>query len=397
MTMQRWQKRAAKWRHLAASGKLTRELACWWSERRFGRFAQRFGLNHAALRHDMFAGTMRYRIEGAGPVFSGRVEALRLIEMGRFGNVFFQLLHAAMIARRIGVTTIEVFPFRGAPPVPFIEAGGLRFVFNVTDPPTRPTFVGAFFHTFTFPGLLNGVPESHVTDIVDHVLRHIFAHLLDAGPQGAPDTIVAHLRGGDVFEPGSAPINYVQPPASYYHLACLQARESFGVRHVVLVSEDRRNPAIVLLEQSLVRSGFTVRFQSASFEADASLVVNAAHIVASFGTFCEALGMLSTRVHSYTAFRHFESHRLYRRDMKRHSETLLVLQAHGVKAVRIVDTDNTYVGPESWDMSDATLQLLCEYPQSGLHIDYPQDARDDHLAAVFQSCFDRPESADALS
>lgn len=161
------------------------------------------------------------------------------------------------------------------------------------------------------------------------------------------------------------------------------AREAYGVSRAVLVSEDDRNPAGAVVRAALEQARMEVTRQSLSFAEDVGLMLNAVHLVSPFGTLCEALGMLSHRLRSYTAFRQFESHRHLH--MRRPSVPLTVLRAHHVTPIRIVDRSlgrgMDYIPPLGWDLSEEQLGLLRRFPIDRLHIDIPDDADDACFAA----------------
>lgn len=147
------------------------------------------------------------------------------------------------------------------------------------------------------------------------------------------------------------------------------------------MSEDDANPAGAIVRARLEQARMAVASQSRSFAEDVGLMLNAVHLVSPFGTLCEALGMLSHRLRSYTAFRQFESHRHLH--MRRPSVPLTVLHAHRVTPIRIVDRAMSYIPPLGWDLSEGQLDLLCRFPIDRLHIDIPDDDADDACFAAF--------------
>lgn len=174
-------------------------------------FAERHGFDVTLL-----TGDDPYWIGGARPGFDGRIEAVRLTEHGRFGNVFYQTLHAVLLARQLGAGTIEVFPFTGGPAEGRHVIDGLTFEVGCAADCAVPTLVGHFFNSFAFQSALTGYPANLLTDAVDRVMRPLFGHLAAGGPAVGADTVVLNLRGGDVFAAVVAPPWYVQPPASYH-------------------------------------------------------------------------------------------------------------------------------------------------------------------------------------
>jgi hypothetical protein len=340
------------------------------------RFADRHGFDT-----ELLAGHDRYAIVNAGASFDGHVDVIRLTEHGRFGNIFYQVLHAVLLARQIGATTVALFPFAGGPAVGRHVIDGLTFEVGLPPAAGMPALVGHFFNSYVFESALAGVPTDLLLGVVDRVMRPLFGHLGDAAPPGDADTVVLNMRGGDVFADPVASNWYVQPPASYYIRAALFAREAHGVTRVILVSEDDRNPAMGLTAAALEQAGLQVRRQSASFAEDAGLMINAAHLVSPFGTLCEALGMVSTRLRSYTAFRQFESHRHLH--MRRPSVPLVVLRAHGVTVIRILDRSLNYTSPLTWTRDDHQMEMLRRFPIDRLHLDIPDDDNDDACFATF--------------
>lgn len=300
-----------------------------------------------------------YRIETAGEDFDGRVTAVRLVENGRFGNVFWQILHAVLLARQLRIGLVQVFPYACGPRRARHEVGGLVVEIGATLPMVGPTLVGHFFNSYPFQSTLSGVSAAMVTAAVDEVMRPLFAPL--PVPDDPPDaeTLVANVRGGDVFAGESVPSWYVQPPASYYLRAALDARFCCGVNKVRIVAEDRTNPAIATAEDLLRNAGFAVGFQSGSLQEDLATLLYARHLAAPFGTFCEAIGMLSPHLETYYAFRQFESHR----HQHPRREALLgpVLQARGVRIVRILDPARDYTAPRTWDGSVSQRELLSTF------------------------------------
>ncbi|MDE2462703.1 MAG: hypothetical protein KGO02_03170, partial [Alphaproteobacteria bacterium] len=69
-------------------------------------FAARYGLSPAALTARIEASGYDDAVEIENPAPGGEVARLRIKPLGRFGNVFAQLLHAMMLARALGVRRI---------------------------------------------------------------------------------------------------------------------------------------------------------------------------------------------------------------------------------------------------------------------------------------------------
>lgn len=329
-----------------------------------GRFADLFG-----FRHDLLAGADPYAIAHARPGFSGRVEAIRITENGRFGNIFYQLLHAIILARQLGCRTILAFPFAGGPDAPAIAVEELRIVFRpdlVAATPPVPTLVGHFFNSFAFESALRSLPPEFVRDTIQRYLKPLFRDTLRGVQPGDRRSLVMSFRGGDVFQAERPSPWYVQPPASYYMKAFEMARAELGVQCVTLVYEDRSNPAVAIVEEQLAAAGVKFSGQSASLVEDLSCLAGARHLVVPTSTLGEAAALLSEHVETYFGFRNFESHE----HIHQRPQPLLlgVLRRKGVRAVLIEDAANDYIPARSWDASAAQRAMIADYPMDKLRL-----------------------------
>jgi hypothetical protein len=327
-------------------------------------FADYYGFDYERL-----AGNDRYHIENAPFGYVGEVEAIRIVRQGRFGNIFYQLLHAVLVARQIGCRTIQIFPFPGCPQNRFVQIDDLRIVIG-GEPDASvcagPTLVGGFFNSYPFESTLRGVRPDAVWAVIKRYIRPLFAQALsDATPLGAT-TVVCHFRSGDIFSEEHAHSWYVQPPACYYTRAIAFARAELGVRDVRLVFEDRQNPAIAATEAFLDRHGIPFMAQSGSFQQDFGSLAAASHLVTPFSTFGEVAALLSTQLKTYIAFRRFESHQ----HIHQRTQPLLlgVLRQKNVRPVLIDDAAGAYIAPCSWDGSAAQRRLIRDYPSANLAI-----------------------------
>jgi hypothetical protein len=342
-------------------------------------FAARYGCSEAELRGD------GYRIEGADAGFDGRVSRLRVTEYGRFGNIVYQILNAALVARRIGCTEIEIFPFACGPAFAKAEIGGLRFIRQPPDPAAAasgPGLAGDFFNSAPFGRLLPDIPARVVWATVRRVLVPLFADIRARAAALPAATQVMHFRSGDIFAQMPPHQNYVQPPASFYLLAADHARARLGIREVILMFEDRGNPAINVVEAGLRQRGIPFRTQSSAFEDDLALLLGAVHLVASYSTLVEAVAILSDRLNSYFAFRHLESH-YFKHDRR---DPLLdgVLRRKRIRTFLVADKGG-YVPERAWEGSDAQLALLRNYPAERLTI----ASRRHRIARWFYAAFSR--------
>ena len=328
-------------------------------DERLALFAEYYGFDKVSLS------TKDYnRIDTLDGHFDGRVDAIRVTEFGRFGNIFQQLLHAILLAHHLGCRTVEFFPFEGVQTEGEWQFAGLNFICRRTPRTVGPTLVGHFFFSHPFESALTGFNMQYAMDVIDGALRPLFKDVR-VEPQDS-QVIVLNFRGGDVFLGNPISAEYVQPPASFYILAALTARERFGVTTVSIVSEDRVNPALAATEAALHEHGFRVVTNIPDLAGDIAIIMGAKHLVSPFGTFLEALAMLSTGLRSYTAFRQFESHRHLH--TARPSLLVHVLKARGVIPIRILDTEQDYIRPLSWAATDEQLRLMLDFPLDRLTV-----------------------------
>lgn len=320
------------------------------------RFAERYGFEHEVL-----ARGRSYRVENASANCPGLVEVLRLERLGRFGNIVFQLLNATLLARHLGCTTIEMFPFEGGPPPAIID--GLTFCYAPEENASsarRPTLVGHFYETYHFGTLIRDIPAREIWVVIKHVMHPLFRQIRNNPTRLSPQTLVIHFRSGDVF--GAPPVHplYVQPPASYYEMAIRHTLDSMGVRNVVLVFEDRANPAIAVTERFLQSYGVPFRAQSSHFVDDLACLLGAHHLVASFGTLCEAVALLSAKLQTFVAFRVLDA----QEHLHGRARSLFpaLLNQRGATTLLVEDVDGGYIPRLDWRRSPDQLDLMVNYP-----------------------------------
>jgi hypothetical protein len=324
--------------------------------------------DHAGFRYDLLLSN-GHRIENAPADFDGRVEAIRLTDYGRFGNVFYQTLHAVALARLLGCHTVFAAPPTIGPPEPALQVEHLRIVFRVEPGMDRivvPTLTGPCFDAQPFESALWPMPPAYACEIVQRYLTPIFHHIVQRIAPVGDRTLVMNFRAGDIFQDGWVHPLYVQPPASYY-LQCLDfARARLDVTDVRLVFEDNGNPAIACVKAHLDSQAFPYAIQSADTVEDLACLAGASHLVSPYSTFAEAAAMLSRDLKTYFAFRNFESHQY--RHLRQAPLLLGMLRHKGVQAVLIDDIGGGFTPPKSWQRSPAQLRLIADYPTENLRI-----------------------------
>ena len=180
--------------------------------------------------------------------------------------------------------------------------------------------------------------------------RSFLAPGLVQGRSG-PNTLVIHLRGGDIFR-GRSALEYAQPPLAFYTLI-LSLRKWDKVS---IVHQDERNPVLEPLIRHCDSLGVAVRLFSGSLGDDLKVLLGATTLVAGRGTFIPAIVGLSKRVKSVYFFE---------------NKYLVSPAKSGVKTIQVVDRQGTYKSAllqSNWSSSAHQLELMVSYPQANLSI-----------------------------
>ncbi|MEM9772396.1 MAG: hypothetical protein AAF889_12510 [Cyanobacteria bacterium P01_D01_bin.73] len=190
-------------------------------------------------------------------------------------------------------------------------ANKTKSLLTIPDHPIfRPESVG---HTISF---LDGPIRSQWTDLFtdslyslgfkasDQVRRKALLSLPGAFLGFIPDrritedTLVIHLRSGDIF---SDALNdfYWQPPLAFYRKLII----SEGYMDIVIVTEtDNINPCAQGLIESLEGEVDSIRLQTDSLQNDINTVLSATNLVASNSSFSFGLALASHRIKRWYRF-----------------------------------------------------------------------------------------------
>lgn len=119
--------------------------------------------------------------------------------------------------------------------------------------------------------------------------QYVYPYLnINDSPSVKDDTLVIHIRSGDIFNEWIHQ-NYVQPPLEYYKKIIDEKQPN----DVLIVSQkDLSNPCI----DALISWDSKVRIQTGSIEEDVSSILKAKSLVIGFGTFGWMLSLLSKNI-----------------------------------------------------------------------------------------------------
>ena len=323
--------------------------------------ALRYGWNLSLFRGQRAAtdtgGSAAFALIGEPNPPSARarsIDTLRVSQWKRFGNAVRQLKNVFLAARRYEASTIQ-FPS----PHPFFSgsvAGPFGLTWTTMGRAPVPTGLEGDF--FIILGLgFRPTPEQEAS-VLKELVRPLLVPQLQANPPALEDVdMVLHFRGGDVFKPpiGHAPHRgYGQPPLAYYLAAVAREKPS----RVRLVFQDRSNPTVAAAEEALKARGIEVLMQSSSLGADLRVLLNARCLVGSFGSFCQGIAALSTRVQRFYQF----------------GPPIPALRLLGIHLVEGVDEPGDYrraAASDNWAATPVQLALMTEYPEEGIRlVDY---------------------------
>ena len=169
----------------------------------------------------------------------------------------------------------------------------------------------------------------------------VFPHLRVSRVSVPDDTIVIHIRSGDVFDKGVAnPDQYVPNPLDFYR----QLLDSFD-KALVVTEPDEYNPVVQELKK---HSKVTV--QSLTVQEDFATMLGAKHLASSgVGTFAISAALCSQNIENFycsdvSISEHLNYHMLVGTDVK----------------VHVMDLNN-YIKPGEWRNTDEQRQFILDY------------------------------------
>ncbi len=327
-------------------------------------FCNLHGLDERVVARPTF-GQVEHSIASIpGRRFDGAIHAIRVARRyGRFGNNFYQLLNSLIIARRLGCHELQIPPIDGGPTRYPVTAEDINVTCFPTGADVEPTIVGSFYAPGGFERFFGDFGSDFAFDTVARYVRPIFAELLAKTKPLNRNVLAMHFRGGDVFSrDGQIHRWYVQPPASYYITAFEYAQRHFGVDSACLVFEDRSNPAVDSVEKALTERNVPCTLQSEDLITDLQCLLGAHHIVRSYGTFCEAIAVLSEYCETFFGFGRFST----QHDMEAFPQSRVeeLVRHNGARTILIIDTNDRYIPPKGWTASDEQLEMVRNFPKN---------------------------------
>lgn len=153
-----------------------------------------------------------------------------------------------------------------------------------TDTITNYFYIKNYHNKINFKNIDYILFEKNIEFTIS-ILQEIFS--IKNVPTLHENTVVIHIRGGDIFHsyPHSA---YIMPPLSYY----TNIINSNNFKKIIMISEDRSNPCV----NKLLVLYPIIEFRMNTLDEDIKLLLGSQNVIESFGTFSLALLTLSKNI-----------------------------------------------------------------------------------------------------
>ena len=279
--------------------------------------------------------------------------AIFIPHLGRFGNALKEIVLAIGVAERSGVGNVffagdNVFATHSDLPHPGIHETGHGVKVWIDTPVSRKH---DRFETLITWSRMKVSISGKVADQAWESARKSLGLDSSETPFDS-ETLVVHLRGGDVFSERNVS-NYGQPPLAFY-LAVLRHRKW---KSVVIVHQDLKNPVLEGLVAACEARNISYTTFSGALSEDLPVLLKAQNLVAGRGTFVPAVAGLSQHVKTVYFFE---------------DKFVMFPPRSGLTIVRIVDTKGDYrasVLQGQWRNSPEQLEMMLNYPEKNLGID----------------------------
>lgn len=213
-------------------------------------------------------------------------QCIKNCPMGRFGNNLIEILRGVQFAKATGIKEIYV-------PHGFLQQ---KKSFNYKDIKFGMAKNRRFkyFHN-ECQNVQLYYPFSRLPRTPFEIDPEFRDWLLSQFPQiDVPDdSLVIHVRSGDIFDPSKyLHPGYGQPPCNYY----LDSFKMSNLSKMIIVAEDDKNPCVNFLKQ---HSGM---HKLNDVYTDFGTMLNAKNLVASRGSLSLAILLLSKKIKNFFAF-----------------------------------------------------------------------------------------------
>ena len=193
---------------------------------------------------------------------------------GRLGNNIMQLQNAIHIALFYKINH------------PFFDVSVIEKYFAHHDN-EKSSIVFEDKHNFYYKPIVPLEVFQNNADDVKSILHRAFKIKRDEVNKLDNDTVVIHIRSGDIFDPNPHP-DYVPPPLVYY----TNIIENNSFKQIIMVSEDSKNPIV----NKLLELYPNISYKKNSLDNDIKIILGATNIVSSVGSFIPSLLYFSCNI-----------------------------------------------------------------------------------------------------
>lgn len=302
-------------------------------------------------------------------------ENLRLHKWyGRLGNNLRQLLNVIWIAKKNRSNITFVLPHEflnvGCIPAKYLSYNGL------SDKIKRNTVSAHFFNMSDLASLIHKktpsnsepsrkiiIPYQDQQDIFHGAIFPTIPMELQMLEPFPDDTLVVHMRSGDVFRENCKNIHpmYTPLPLSYYRKVILDTIPTYKYTSVIIVTEkDMVYPAIKGLQSWLNESypNIKVHIQTGTLLEDITTILRAVHFVLSIGYFSETLSLLSK--HARHIYKSSGQPNVSSLQTKHRTTKQIDFDKDTYKSIYLYDVNN-YIQLGEWADSDAQRSQILQH------------------------------------
>jgi hypothetical protein len=270
--------------------------------------------------------------------------------LGRTGNNIISVFSAALRAHALGMdfkiadcpkTILDLSQFS-------LDAGTDLSTLDIKD--EINTFQA--FKTFVTSTEMRIFPITACClkkSILPPLLKNITAS--PAASKYHPDSLIIHIRSGDIYRTWPPPHSHYSPPPLAYYTRVIdehQSRHSSGGGSIVIVTEvDNMSPLVDALLKIYPEG--TITLQAGTLEEDVAVVLAARHLVTSQGTFAYGLAYASEQLETMYTFNK-------------------ILDARALRDIDLVRY-TAVLPPEfayEWTASSEQIQYLLDFPAENL-------------------------------
>ena len=310
---------------------------------------------------------------GQGPVLASGPEVANGTQIdfikvgrafGRFGNNFYQAMHAVVIAKALRASRIIMPRFAASEAFGYDPELGLSVTFDLCkDMAFHSGLSGTFYVPYGFESIFLGQSPALLSKVLRSATDLLYPNCISSSQK---HVLAIHIRAGDIFAEGSQANWYVQPPAAFYTKAIDHALTNHPYEHCELVYEDRGNPAVGIVESYLRDKKVSFDSEPRDLLADVRRLSSAHGLVCSFSSFAEASALISRSVHNIYCFRSVTS----QIDFAPFLQTRLIgiYLERSIKLFIVEDMSVNFIAPKTWKNSADQRAAIATYPESHLRL-----------------------------